>query len=254
MRPLQKMTIGGIFAAISFVFTGFVQMQIEANPTNSIPITWQLPQYIALSVGEIMCSVIGLEFSYEQAPKTMKSVVFSLWLLTIAFGNLITLVLISSVHIFENQSHEFFFFAGLMFVDIMVFGILAYYHKPSVRTWIEKEDYKLLTMKPFLSLKTVAAIRYWKDSNKIEKENKNMLSLTFWSRLNYCFLLNMKKENCEIISIYGRNLNRKYFSLLFGISMILPWNFFLGKFLWVHWISRSETTYYLTRNEWKWLQ
>lgn len=57
----------------------------------------------------------------------MKTVSSALWLLTIAFGNLIDLVLMSSMHIFNYQSHEFLFYAGLLFVDLVLFSILTYY-------------------------------------------------------------------------------------------------------------------------------
>ena len=54
---------------------------------------WQLPQYVLLTVGEVLVSVTGLEFSYTQAPKTMRSTIMSLWLLAIALGNLLAAVL-----------------------------------------------------------------------------------------------------------------------------------------------------------------
>lgn len=59
-RPLQKMVIGGILAAISFVLAGIVQFQIEASPKNTIHILWQVPQYVVLTAGEILFSPVGL--------------------------------------------------------------------------------------------------------------------------------------------------------------------------------------------------
>ena len=56
---------------------------------NSISILWLLPQYLVITLGEIMFSVTGLEFSYSQAPASLKSVVQAAWLLTVAFGNAI---------------------------------------------------------------------------------------------------------------------------------------------------------------------
>ena len=41
-----------------------------------------------------MNSVTGLEFSYTQAPKSMKTVVTSLWYLTTAVGNIIDVFLV----------------------------------------------------------------------------------------------------------------------------------------------------------------
>lgn len=79
-----------------------------------------------------------LGFSYEEAPKAIKSIVISFWQLTVAIGNLITLVLISSVHIFEYRSHEFLFFAGLMFADMLVFITVAHFYKSTSRAKAEQ--------------------------------------------------------------------------------------------------------------------
>lgn len=56
---------------------------------NSVHILWQLPQFIVITLGEILFSVTGLEFSYSQAAPTMKSVLQALWLMTTFFGNVI---------------------------------------------------------------------------------------------------------------------------------------------------------------------
>ena len=51
-------------------------------------------QYFIITIGEVMNSVTGLEFSYTQAPKSMKTVVTSLWYLTTAVGNIIDVFLV----------------------------------------------------------------------------------------------------------------------------------------------------------------
>ena len=56
---------------------------------NSVNIFLLLPQYFVITVGEVMNSVTGLEFSYTQASKDLKSVVQSFWLLTVCVGNII---------------------------------------------------------------------------------------------------------------------------------------------------------------------
>ena len=60
----------------------------------------------------------------------MKSVLQACWLLTVAFGNLIVAV-IADLKIFPEQSHEFFFFSGLMIVDIIIFAVMAYFYVPN---------------------------------------------------------------------------------------------------------------------------
>ena len=89
---------------------------------------WLLPQYILITLGEVIYSVTGLHFTFSQAPESMKSVLMGCWQLTIAFGNLVV-VLIAGADIFDRQKYEFFLYAGLMFIDMFVFSILAYNYK-----------------------------------------------------------------------------------------------------------------------------
>ena len=55
----------------------------------------------------------------------MKSVLASIWLLTVSFGNVIVLIVAEARGI-EKQSNEFFLFAGLVFLGGIVFAWLAY--------------------------------------------------------------------------------------------------------------------------------
>lgn len=123
-RPLQKMTIGGIFAGISFLITASVEFWIASSPEHSVSMLWQIPQYVTMGFGEVMFSVTGFAFSYEQSPASMKSISQSFWWFTFAIGNVI-LVIITKMNIFEAQAHEFILFAILMFVDMFIFGIMA---------------------------------------------------------------------------------------------------------------------------------
>ncbi|KAI9144610.1 POT family-domain-containing protein [Paraphysoderma sedebokerense] len=91
---------------------------------NCVNILWQVPQYIVITVGEIMFSITGLEFAYSQAPTTMKSVCQAAWLLTTAIGNVLVIVIAES-HFF-NPMPEFVFFAGLIFVALAVFLYLSW--------------------------------------------------------------------------------------------------------------------------------
>jgi len=95
---------------------------------NSVHILWLLPQYVVITVGEIMFSITGLEFSYSQAPESMKSVLQACWLLTVAFGNIIVII-VAEAKAF-NQAGEFFMFAILMILDMIVFAWLAYRYIP----------------------------------------------------------------------------------------------------------------------------
>eukprot|EP00092_Neocalanus_flemingeri_P014567 GFUD01015716.1.p1 GENE.GFUD01015716.1~~GFUD01015716.1.p1 ORF type:complete len:713 (-),score=205.96 GFUD01015716.1:302-2440(-) len=96
---------------------------------NSIHILWLFPQYFVITVGEIMFSVTGLEFSYSQAPDSMKSVLQAAWLLTVAFGNIIVII-VAEAKAFNDQASEFFMFACLMLVDMGIFMLLAWRYTP----------------------------------------------------------------------------------------------------------------------------
>ena len=41
---------------------------------NRVHIMWLLPQYVVVTVGEILFSITSMEFAYSQAPPSMKSV------------------------------------------------------------------------------------------------------------------------------------------------------------------------------------
>lgn len=73
---------------------------MEVTRANSVHMLYLLPQYIVLTFGELMFSIPGVEFSYTQAPRSMKSIVLSSWLLSTAFGNLIV-ILVESASFFE---------------------------------------------------------------------------------------------------------------------------------------------------------
>lgn len=103
---------------------------IEITEPNSMNILWLIPQYVVMTLGEVMFSVTGLEFSYAQAPPSMKSVLQACWLLTVAFGNVIV-VIIAEAALFDSQASEFFLFAGLMFIDMLIFMFMAYRYVPN---------------------------------------------------------------------------------------------------------------------------
>ncbi|XP_072931088.1 peptide transporter family 1-like isoform X2 [Epargyreus clarus] len=101
---------------------------VMITPPNTVHILWLIPQYVVMTMGEVMFSVTGLEFSFTQAPASMKSVLQSVWLLTVAFGNLIV-VLIVEGNFLDAQWKEFFLFAGLMLIDMLIFTAMAIRYK-----------------------------------------------------------------------------------------------------------------------------
>ncbi|MCB1202652.1 MAG: MFS transporter [Verrucomicrobiae bacterium] len=88
LTALRKIAIGLFIMVISFVLVAVAQTKIDAGETPSI--SWQIVAYVALTAAEVMVSIVSLEFSYTQAPKSMKSLIMSLWLFAVALGNQVT--------------------------------------------------------------------------------------------------------------------------------------------------------------------
>lgn len=111
---------------------------IEVTPPNSISILWILPQYVILTLGEIMFNITGLSFSYSQAPVSMKSVLTALWLLTNSLGDALLMIIVK-IKVFDSRAYEFFLFSSFMAVDMILFMFLAYRYKPVTLTNDEKK-------------------------------------------------------------------------------------------------------------------
>ncbi|ODN00565.1 Solute carrier family 15 member 2 [Orchesella cincta] len=103
---------------------------VIVTPANNIHILWLLPQYVLMAWGEILFIVSGMEFSFTEAPASMKSVLQAIWHLMNACGNVI--VIIAAMfhgHSPHSQGTEFFTFAGLMMADSIVFAFMAWRYK-----------------------------------------------------------------------------------------------------------------------------
>jgi POT family proton-dependent oligopeptide transporter len=121
MTPLRKMGAGMFVAAASFVFVALFQYAMDGG--TQLSVLWQVIPYLVITMAEVMISITGLEFAYTQAPRSMKSTIMSMWLLTVFFGNMIT-AYIAKINVFEG-GHFFMFFAALMAVFGVVFVIIA---------------------------------------------------------------------------------------------------------------------------------
>ncbi|XP_061579061.1 solute carrier family 15 member 2 [Cololabis saira] len=107
--------------------------RMEDVKGNNVHIAWQIPQYALMTVGEVMFSITGLEFSYSQAPANMKSVLQAGWLLTVAFGNVIVLIVAEGAGL--EQWKEFLLFAGLLLAVCIIFSIMATFY-----TYVDPEN------------------------------------------------------------------------------------------------------------------
>jgi POT family proton-dependent oligopeptide transporter len=125
--PLQKMMLGGLCPAVSFILSGLLEMAIRDRKVHML---WQLPQHIFMALAEVLFAIPGLEFSFTQAPHNMKSVLMGFWHLTVALGNIIT-IFITGSQLFSSQVVEYFAYSGLMIFDMIAFACLAHKYKTS---------------------------------------------------------------------------------------------------------------------------
>lgn len=88
LTPIRKISIGLFVMVVGFAMVSIVQASIDAGLRPSIG--WQIAAYAILTASEVMVSITCLEFSYTQAPKTMKSVIMALFLISVSLGNLFT--------------------------------------------------------------------------------------------------------------------------------------------------------------------
>lgn len=122
---LQKMTLGGILGGIAVLLSTIVEIKIE---DSFLSILWLIPQYLFFVLSENFLYIAHLNFAYNEAPTSMKSVMTSLVFVTIAGGNVIV-AFVTGLKIFSSQVHEFLFFTILVLVGMILFGFLAARYK-----------------------------------------------------------------------------------------------------------------------------
>ncbi|KAI5122206.1 hypothetical protein M0805_002695 [Coniferiporia weirii] len=106
VRPIFRIWLGFMFAALAMVYSAVLQHYIyRTNPCgkyvgtcaqpSSISVWVQVPSYVLIAVSEIFASITGLEYAYNKAPKRMKSVVMSIFLLMSAVGSMMNVAFAS---------------------------------------------------------------------------------------------------------------------------------------------------------------
>jgi proton-dependent oligopeptide transporter, POT family len=143
VTPLRKIGIGLFLTGLSFVIASLIQQRIDAGGAPHF--MWQVLAYAVITAAEVMVSITGLEFSYTQAPRKMKSLIMGVFFLSITAGNLLT----SQVNRYiadQNQegravlegANYYWFFTGVMFVLAVGFVIWSQFYRG--QTYIQGED------------------------------------------------------------------------------------------------------------------
>jgi proton-dependent oligopeptide transporter, POT family len=128
LTPLRKIGCGFVLTSLSFLVSAWIEAGIAAGNTPSV--WWQILAYVLITAAEVMVSVVGLEFSYTQAPRTMKSVVMALWYLSVSIGNLFAsqvnrVLQDSEGKLVISEVRYYLFFAGLMALATIVYAFYA---------------------------------------------------------------------------------------------------------------------------------
>jgi POT family proton-dependent oligopeptide transporter len=132
-RPtaLRRMTAGMLLCAVSFIICGLTQARMDHGQPMSI--LWQLAAYMVLEPGEVLLSATGLEFAFAQAPPRLKSVVMSMYLMTIAAGHFMVAVFtqLNQHFVRATGASQFYFYAVTMIAATIVFVVFASLYRPT---------------------------------------------------------------------------------------------------------------------------
>ncbi|XP_033222641.1 solute carrier family 15 member 1-like [Belonocnema kinseyi] len=122
----KKLDLGGVYIIVIRVQNRHVVFHklFTMTPPNEIHMLWILPQYLLISIAEVMFAISGLEFSFTQAPSSMKTVTIAAWYVSVAMGNFLIIIVIQA-HLFKSQANEFFLFAGLILLTMLIFGAMV---------------------------------------------------------------------------------------------------------------------------------
>jgi POT family proton-dependent oligopeptide transporter len=139
LNPIRKIAIGLFLAAVSFTIPAFVELAIQSGSKPHIG--WQALAYIVLTAAEVMVSITFLEFSYTQAPRKMKSVIMSLFFLSVAAGNKFTSMVNKFIQNDDGTSKlegadYYWFFTAAMLGAAVLFSIVGKFYRE--KTYIQE--------------------------------------------------------------------------------------------------------------------
>jgi POT family proton-dependent oligopeptide transporter len=128
LTPLRKIGAGFVLTSLSFLVVAWMESRIAAGETPTV--WWQIFAYVLITAAEVLVSVVGLEFSYTQAPRKMKSVVMALWYLSVSLGNLFASQVNNYLqdetgNLTISGTQYYLFFAGLMAATAVVYVFYA---------------------------------------------------------------------------------------------------------------------------------
>jgi dipeptide/tripeptide permease len=151
---LQRMGIGLVIHTIIMVIASFTERYrlsvakehglVESGGQVPLSIFILLPQFILMGTADAFLEVAKIEFFYDQAPESMKSIGTSYSSTTLGIGNFISTFLLSTVsHITKQHGHKgwilnnlndshldyyYAFFAVLNLLNLVFFAIVTRFY------------------------------------------------------------------------------------------------------------------------------
>ncbi|KAJ3109238.1 hypothetical protein HDU96_007269 [Phlyctochytrium bullatum] len=147
---LQRMVVGMMLAGVAFIVGAVLQKKISATCTpiqldpndpstvvcrsESVHIAWQVLMYFIITVGEVLFSISGLNFTYVEVGPRMKSSCAAIWLLYVAIGDALAAVLLNATMDPDRNAkawtrEQFFYLvAGLCFASAGVQFVLSLFY------------------------------------------------------------------------------------------------------------------------------
>ncbi|MDF1839292.1 MAG: POT family MFS transporter [Planctomycetota bacterium] len=109
-------------------------------------IAWQVLAYLLITAGEIMVSIVCLEFAYTQSPKRMKSFIMGIYFVGVSLGNQFVSLVNRYMESTRNSAgnspldgpNYFWFFVGLLLVTTVIYVVYSQFYKG--QTFIQGDD------------------------------------------------------------------------------------------------------------------
>ncbi|TWT37599.1 Di-/tripeptide transporter [Posidoniimonas corsicana] len=141
--PLRRIGAGLLVTPISFAIAALLQRGIDAG--QSPHISWQLLAYVVMTAAEILVSITALEFSYTQAPRTLKSFVMGLFFLSVFLGNMATAQVNHYVQAQKDAGNPvldgenyYWFFTWAMLATAVAYVVWSQFYRG--KTYIQGEE------------------------------------------------------------------------------------------------------------------
>ncbi|KAF7692211.1 Solute carrier family 15 member 1 [Cucumispora dikerogammari] len=96
IKDTTKMILGMFLIFVSFLNAFILQLFIVIRKEEKLSILFQIPQFVFLSLAEILVAISGFEYLYKTSRmislRSSKSLLLSLWYVNVALGNFYTII------------------------------------------------------------------------------------------------------------------------------------------------------------------